>query len=43
MVSIQEKITDGAHVINLDDYSDIEAHWAALYVQNNDVTYFDPF
>ena len=43
MVSIQEKITDGAHVINLDEYSDIETHWAALYVQNNDVTYFDPF
>ena len=24
------KIKDGAYVINLDDYSDIETHWVAL-------------
>ena len=23
--------------------SDIGAHWIALYLQNNDVTYFDSF
>ena len=34
-------IKDGAYVINLDEYSDIGTHWVALYVQNNDVTYFD--
>ena len=34
---------DGAYVINLDEYSDIGTHWVALYVQNNDVTYFDSF
>ena len=27
----------------LDKYFDIETHWIALYVQNNDVTYFDNF
>ena len=32
---------DGAYVINLDEYSDIGTHWVALYVYNNDVTYFD--
>ena len=32
------KIKDWAYVINLDEYSDIETHWAALYVHNNDVT-----
>ena len=37
------RITDGAYVINLDEYSDIVTHWVALYVQNNDVTYFDSF
>ena len=37
------KIKDGAYVINLDEYSDIGTHWVALYVQNNDVTYFDSF
>ena len=34
---------DGAYIINLDEYSDIGTHWVALYVQNNDVTYFDSF
>ena len=30
-------------VINLDEYFDIETHWIALYVLNNDVTYLDSF
>ena len=34
---------DEAYVINLDEYSDIGTHWVALYVQNNNVTYFDSF
>ena len=29
------------HVINFDEYSDIGTHSVALYVSNNDVTYFD--
>ena len=37
------EIKDGAYVINLDEYSDIGTHWVALYVHNNDVTYFDFF
>ena len=37
------KIKDGAYIINLDEYSDIETHWVALYVHNNNVTYFDSF
>ena len=37
------KIKDGAYVKNLDEYSDIGTHWVALYVQNNNVTYFDSF
>ena len=37
------KIKDGAYVMNLDEYSDIGTHWVALYVHNNDVTYFDYF
>ena len=37
------EIKDGTYVINLDEYSDIGTHWVALYVQNNDVTYFDSF
>ena len=34
---------DGAYVKNLDDYSDIGTHWVALWVNNNNVTYFDSF
>ena len=37
------KMKDGAYVIHLDEYSDIETHWVALYLQNNNVTYFDSF
>ena len=38
-----QKIKDGAYTINLHEYSDIGTHCVALYVQNNDVTYFDSF
>ena len=37
------KIKDRAYIINLDEYSDLGTHWVALYVQNNNVTYFDSF
>ena len=37
------RIRDEAYVINLDEYSDIRTHWIAMYVQNNEVTYFDSF
>ena len=30
-------------MINLDEYSDIGTHWVALYVQNNNVSYFESF
>ena len=38
-----KKIKDGAYVVNLDEYSDNGTHWITLYIQNNDVTYFDVF
>ena len=37
------KIKDGAYIINIDEYSDIRTHCVALYVKNNNVTYFDSF
>ena len=40
---MSDKIKDGAYVINLDEYSDIAAHWIALYVNNKTTTYFDSF
>ena len=41
--NLPNKINDGAYIINLDEYSDIGTHWVALYVKNNDITYFDSF
>ena len=38
-----QKIKNGGYIINLDENSDIGTHWVALYVQNNNVTYFDAF
>ena len=37
------EIKDVAYVVNLDEYSDIGTQWVSLFVQNNDVTYFDSF
>ena len=30
-------------MIDLEEYSDIGTHWIALWVNNNNVTYFDSF
>ena len=38
-----EKIKEGAYVINRDDYFDFGTHWIALYALNNNITYFDVF
>ena len=34
---------DGAYIINLDKYDNIGTHWVAIYLKNNNVTYFDSF
>ena len=38
-----QKIKDGAYIMNFDEYSNIGTHWVALYLQNNNFTYFDFF
>ena len=40
--NLPKTIKSGVYVINL-EYSDIETHWIALYVNNKTVTYFDSF
>ena len=35
------KIMDGEYVINPDEYESIGTHWIALYVNANNVVYFD--
>ena len=37
------KIKDGAYVINLDEFKSIGTHWIALYVNANNILYFDSF
>ena len=37
------KIKDGAYTINLDEFESIETHWKELYVNAENVTYFDSF
>ena len=37
------KIKDGTYIINFDEYESIGTHWVGLYVNDNNVTYFDSF
>ena len=37
------KIKDGAYVINLDKFESIGAHWIVLYMNGNNIVYFDSF
>ena len=37
------KINDGTYVINLNKYESVETNWIALYVNVDNVTYFDSF
>ena len=37
------KIKYGAYVINLDEYKSIGTHWRALYVDTENVTFFNSF
>ena len=38
-----KKIKDGAYVINLDEYADVDTHWIALLCNRNEIVYFDSF
>ena len=42
MVFIQE-IKDGEYIVTPDEYESIGTHWIALYVNGENVTYFDTF
>ena len=37
------KIKDEAYIINLDEFESIGIHWIALYVNGNNIIYFDRF
>ena len=42
-INTSPKIKDGAYVINLDEYESIVTHWIALYMNVNNIIYFDSF
>ena len=37
------KIKDRTYIINLDEYESIGTHWIPLYVNANNIVYFDSF
>ena len=37
------QIRDGAYVINLDEFQSIRTNWIALYVNDDNIIYFDSF
>ena len=37
------QIKDEAYVINFDEFKSIGTHWIALYMNNNNIIYFDSF
>ena len=41
--NLPKTIKNGACVINLDEYADVGTHWIALYLKDNEITYFDCF
>ena len=42
-INILPKTQDGAYVIILDKYKSTRKHWITLYVNGDNVTYFDSF
>ena len=41
--NLPKKIKDGAYVINLDEYADVDTHWIALSCNRSEIVYLDSF
>ena len=41
--NLPKKNKNGAYVINLDEYADVNTYWIALYAKNNELIYFVGF
>ena len=41
--NLPKTIKSGAYVKNLLEHEDVGTHWVALYVKNDEITYFDSF
>ena len=43
IIYLKKKIKDGAYIINLDEYANVDTHWIALFCKKNKNFYFDSF
>ena len=41
--NLPKKIKDGAYVINLDEYVDVDTQWISLFCNRSEIAYFDSF
>ena len=41
--NLPKKIKDGAYIINLDEYADVDTHWIALFCEKSEIVYFNSF
>ena len=41
--NLPNKVIDGAFVISLDEYADVDTHWIALFCNRNENVYFGSF
>ena len=41
--NLPKKIKDGAYIINLYEYADVDTHWIALFCNRSEIAYFDSF
>ena len=41
--SIKKKIKDGAYIINLDEYANVDTYWTALSCKKNEIFYVNSF
>ena len=41
--NLPKKRKNGAYVINLDEYADVDTHWIALFCNKSGIAYFDSF
>ena len=41
--NLPNKIEPEAYIINLDKYADVGTYWVSLYIESNEVIYFDSF
>ena len=41
--NLPKKIKNGAYVLHLDEYADVDTHWIALFCNRSEIVYFDSF